>query len=133
MGVRQCAEEEKPMQAYDDRLIRVQADWNGWLHAEVRVRDLQDVRWLQPIRAPHAIVHADISCSNIVTGMVPHDCERTRRPHRLLVCILKKHVIPAIYAELARRADMPRTLPADVPGALQRPAPSDGSGARTGA
>jgi len=126
------------MQPCDEVLIRVHADWNGWLHAEVRVGDLQDVRWLQPHCGHHAIVHADISCASIVTGMLPHDCEPTSVPHRLLVCILKKHVIPSVYAELARRADAPRALPANVPGGPRLPTLADivrpdASGPGTGA
>jgi hypothetical protein len=99
------------MQAYDDILIRVHAEWNGWRNAEVRVSDLHEVYWFQPDGAPRALVHGYISCSNIVTGDVPHDCNRRSTAHRLLVCILKRHAIPAVYADLARRADAERTLP----------------------
>jgi len=107
------------MQASDAVVIRVHSEWNGWFNAEVRVGDLQDVRWVQPNRAPHPIMHAYVSCSHIVTGALPHACERASAPHRLLVCILKKHLIPTVYAELARRADEPRTPPAGVPGESQ--------------
>jgi len=120
------------MQAYDDVRIRVHGEWNGWVHAEVHVGDLQDVRWFQPDRAPHAIVHAHVSCSNIVTGILPHDCERNSVPHRLFVCILKKHVIPTVYAELARRADEQRTPPTSVPGGSHVSALSHTIGYRTG-
>jgi hypothetical protein len=93
------------MPVHDDKLIRVQSEWDGWRNAEVRFGDLRSVHWLQPTRAPHALVHGYISCSNIVTGDIPHDCDRMSAPHRLLVCILKRHTIPVVYAELARRAD----------------------------
>jgi hypothetical protein len=120
------------MNAYDAAVIRVHSEWNGWLNAEVRVSDLEDVRWFQPNRAPHPIMHAHVSCSNIVTGTFPHACERTSAPHRLLVCILKKHVIPTVYAELARRADEPGTPPACVPAGSKLLALSHTIGHRTG-
>jgi hypothetical protein len=113
-------------------VIRVHSEWNGWFNAEVRVGDLEDVRWFQPNRAPHPIMHAYVSCSNIVTGALPHACERTSPPHRLLVCILKKHVIPTVYAELACCADEPRTPPASAPAASQLPALSHTIGHRAG-
>lgn len=97
------------MRAYDDMLIRVHAQWNGWRNAEVRVGDLHEVYWFQPGGAPQAIVHGYISCSNIVSGDIPHDCKRRSPAHRLLVCILKRHAIPGVYAELARRADETRS------------------------
>jgi hypothetical protein len=98
------------MRASDDFLIRVQADWNGWRNAEVRINDLSDVHWLQPHGAPHPLVHGYIACSTIATGDIPHGCDRRTAPHRLLVCILKRHTIATVYAELTRRADEGRTL-----------------------
>lgn len=103
------------MRPYDDLLIRVHPEWNGWRNAEVRLGDLREVHWFQPDRAPQAIVHGYISCSNVETE-VPHDCDRRSAPHRLLVCVLKKHAIPTVYAELARRADEQRTWPSDAYG-----------------
>lgn len=94
------------MQAHDEVVICVQSEWNGWRTAEVRLRDLHSVHWLQPRHAPQPLVHGYISCTNIVTGDVPHDCDRTSAPHRLLVCVLKRHTIPTAHAELARRADV---------------------------
>jgi hypothetical protein len=99
------------MQAHDDVVIRVQSEWNGWRTAEVRLRDLQNVHWLQPNLAPQPLLHGYISCTNVMIGEVPHDCDRTSAPHRLLVCVLKSHTIPTVYADLARRADERRTLP----------------------
>ena len=99
------------MPGHDDMLIRVQSSWDGWRNAEVRFGDLRDVHWFQPPRAPHALVHGYVFCSHIATGDIPHDCDRRSAPHWLLVCILKSHTIPALYAELARRADDQRTLP----------------------
>ena len=85
----------------DDFLICVNADWKGWRSAYVRLADLQDLHWRQPIGAPHAMVHGYVSCTDIVTGELPHDCETF--PHRVLVCVLKSHTVPAVYAELVRR------------------------------
>jgi hypothetical protein len=102
------------MQAHDGMLIRVQSEWNGWRTAEVRLQDLQIVHWFQPSQAPHSLLHGYISCTNLVSGDIPHDCDRASAPHRLLVCILKRHAIPSVYAELARRADDQRTLPSSA-------------------
>jgi hypothetical protein len=98
------------MGASDGMVIRVQSAWNGWRNAEVRLGDLRDVHWFQPTRAPRALVHGYIVCSNIMLGDIPHDCDRRSAPHRLLVCILKSHTIATVYAELVRRADERRTL-----------------------
>jgi hypothetical protein len=98
------------MRTSDELSIRVQSEWNGWRTAEVRLGDVQDVHWFQPARAPHALVHGYILCSNIVIGEIPHDCDRRTAPHRLLVCILKSHTIASAYTDLARRADEQRTL-----------------------
>jgi hypothetical protein len=92
------------MEARDEALIRVHAEWDGWRSAEVRMRDLHDVHWLRPNGAPRRFVHAFISCTDIVSGDIAHRCEAASAPHRLLVCVLKRHAIPDAYAELARRA-----------------------------
>jgi len=86
-------------------LIQVQHEWNGWRAADVRFGDLQNVHWLQPAGAPHPLVHAYISCASVVHGDIPHACDRESTPHRLRVCVLKRHAIATTYAELARRAD----------------------------
>jgi hypothetical protein len=41
----------------------------------------------------------------VADGALPHHCERTTAPHQLRVCVVKRHTIPAAYAELARRAN----------------------------
>ena len=89
----------------DDGLIRVQAGWDRWANADVRVSDLRDVHWFHPAGAPQALVHGHIACSSVVAGEIPHRCDPGSAPHRLLVCVLKRHTMPAVYAELARRAD----------------------------
>jgi hypothetical protein len=89
----------------DDVLIRVQAGWDCWANADVRVSDLRDLHWFHPIGAPQALVHGHISCSSLMAGEIPHQCDPGSVPHRLRVCILKRHNMPTVYAELARRAD----------------------------
>jgi hypothetical protein len=96
------------MRAEDEILIRVQRDWNGWRTGEVRLGDIQNVHWFQPSRAPRPLVHGYISCASIVRGDIPHDCHRSEAPHRLLVCVLKRHTVPSAYVELMRRADEER-------------------------
>lgn len=97
----------------DAALIRVHSHWDDWRNADVRLGDLRDFHWLQPTRAPHSLVHAYVSCLDIVAGDIPHECDRRSAPHRLLVCILKRHTIPIVYAELSRRADERQAVPAD--------------------
>ena len=99
------------MGARDGILICVQRDWDGWQTAEVRLADLENIHWLQPPRAPQPLVHGYVFCTNIVSGDIPHDCERTPGPHRLLVCALKRHVAPNVHAEIAQRADGHRNVP----------------------
>src|SRR6266705_3219755 len=107
------------MPAHDELLIRVQSEWNGWRSAEIRSRDLQSVHWFQPDEAPHPLLHAYVSCTNLVSGDIPHDCDRTPPPHRLLVCVLKRHTIPSTYAEIVRRVDQEGTFTASA--RLQNP------------
>ena len=101
------------MAEYDEMLIRVQAAWNDWRAAEVRLGDLCDVHWRHPSDAPHALVHGYISCSRIVTGDLPHWCDEASAPHRLRVCVLKRHTLPVAYAELLRRAGAQRASVAE--------------------
>ena len=96
------------MQPMNDILIPVQREWNGWKSTEVRLGDLQDVHWLQPNGTSHPFVHAYVRCTPTTSAAFPHGCSRA--PHRLLVCILKRHTIPTVYAELARRADAQRMV-----------------------
>jgi hypothetical protein len=88
-----------------EALICVQGAWNGWRTAEVRLRDLEHVHWLQPSRAPRQLVHGYISCLNVISGDIPHECDGTSGPHRLLVCVIKHHNTAGTYAEVARRAN----------------------------
>jgi hypothetical protein len=92
------------MPVNDDSVICVQGEWDGWKTAEVRLRDLLDIHWRQPIRAPRLLVHGYIRCTDVITGEIPHACEHTDKPHRLLVCVIKRHSAPSAFEELARRA-----------------------------
>ena len=101
------------MPAHEDMLIRVLSEWKDWRYAEVRLRDLHGVHWLQPSQAPRPFLHGYTLCTNLVTGEIPHRCDRSGSPHRLLVCILKAHNLPTVFAELgaSRRASDPATPP----------------------
>jgi hypothetical protein len=90
-------------------LVSVQLEWDGWQKALVRLGDLQNIHWRQPPRAPKPLLHGYISCANIVAGAIPHDCDASAAPHTMLVCILKRHSTPAVYAEVAGRADNQRS------------------------
>jgi len=89
-----------------DTVVCVQGRWDDWKTAEVRLRNLQDVHWSQPSGAPRSLVHGYILCSDIIAGEVAHACAGGGAlPHRLRVCVLKRHSAPTVYAEIARRAD----------------------------
>jgi hypothetical protein len=77
----------------------------------VRLADLEHVHWLQPERAPRQLLHGYISCVNVVSGDIPHECAGTPGPHRLLVCVIKHHNTAGTYAEIARRADDALPMP----------------------
>src|SRR5688572_8373102 len=96
---RPCTERTNPP------LIRVHCEWDGWQTVIVRFNNLRDLHWFQPIRAPHPLVHAHVSCTDLVRGIIPHDCGFSVAPQLLCVCVLKRHTIPTVYEELARRAD----------------------------
>jgi hypothetical protein len=93
------------MQRENDTLVRVHREWDGWRSAEVRIGDLEDVHWFQPSGAPHTLVHAFVPCRAATNGDIPHECDRSSAPHRLLVCVLKRHTVPTVYAGLARMAN----------------------------
>ena len=98
------------MGAYDDISIWLHADWKHCHSATTRFADLHDVHWHQPPGAPHSMVHGYVACTDIATGDIPHECDRTTAPHRVHVCVLKRHTIPWAYAELARLADRRKRL-----------------------
>jgi len=89
----------------DEMLVTVQREWNGWRTAFVRVGDLQEIHWFQPTGAPRSLIHAYVNCADLIDGEIPHDCESTPRPHRLLVCVLKSHTTVSAYTEIARSAN----------------------------
>ena len=94
-------------------MIRVHRAWNGWRSAEVRLSDLHDVHWRQPPGAPHPLIHAYVSCDQIVGGAIPHECSYPSPvPHEMLVCVLKHHTLCAPYADLVRSANAHVGVPA---------------------
>jgi hypothetical protein len=50
-----------------------------------------------------------VRCTDIVSGDIPHDCDERTLPHRLLVCVLKRHALPTAYMDLAGQADAQRS------------------------
>jgi hypothetical protein len=92
----------------NDEIIRVYRSWDGWQNAEVRIRDIRRVHWRQPDRAPHHLLHGFVSCADFISGQIPHECDAASAPHDLLVCVLKRHVVPSTYEELVRTADAGR-------------------------
>jgi hypothetical protein len=85
-------------------LVPVQRTWNDWHTAMVRLDDLDNVHWCWPTGAPRALIHAYVACSRLACGELPHDCEPTSTPHRLLVCLLKSHVSRHVFEYLSQRA-----------------------------
>jgi hypothetical protein len=92
------------MTAHTDFPISITPAWNDWRSANARLGALTDVHWHQPDGAPHVLIHAYVSCADLVNGGVPHRCDAASAPHRLRVCVLKRHNMSAAYAELERRA-----------------------------
>lgn len=103
-SLKECGWNRGRPEAADPALVVVQAEWDGWRTALVLLADLEDVQWLQPSGAPHPVIHAYVSCTNLRSGDLQHECDRTSAPHQLLVCVLKSHVTPSVFEELARRA-----------------------------
>ena len=99
--------------------VSVNAKWNDWRFGNARLSALQDVHWHQPAGAPQPLVHAYVSCADLVVGTLPHACDRSSAPHRIRVCVLKSHNMPDAHAELARQADGSRLAP--VPMAPEGP------------
>jgi hypothetical protein len=91
--------------AWPDVEVVVQTAWNGWRTAMVRLAALENIHWRQPAGACRPLVHALVQCTEIVSGHLEHICDSTTRPHPLLVCVLKSHTLPSIFALLARAAD----------------------------
>jgi hypothetical protein len=89
----------------DELIVRVHREWDGWRSAQVRFGDLHEVHWFQPAGAPHSLIHAFVSCADLLMGDLAHDCDSRSAPHRLLVCILKRHTTADTYAMLTRCAD----------------------------
>ncbi|MBS1818421.1 MAG: hypothetical protein JSU08_10855 [Acidobacteria bacterium] len=85
-------------------LVVVQREWNGWRKALVPLYALEDVHWHQPAGAPRPLVHGYVSSESLLSGDVPHDWAEGGEP-RLLVCVLRRHTVPSLFDELARRAD----------------------------
>ena len=84
-------------------MIRVQSDWNASQSAEIRIDDLENIHWSRPRGAPQSLLHGYVSCASLVRGGIPHECQPFDAPHRLLVCVLRRHVVPSVYLELVRR------------------------------
>jgi len=87
----------------DEMLVPVRCAWNAWQTAEVCLADLQNIHWYQPPGAPRPLVHAYVECTK-TQGQIAHDCRTTPAPHRLLVCVLKRHAAAPAYLELVRLA-----------------------------
>jgi hypothetical protein len=88
----------------DRAIVPVYSAWNGWQPAHVRVVDLEDIHWAQPSGARLPLLHGSVRCDRLHSGRLPHCCEETTAPHRLLVCLLKSHTQAAVFAELSKRA-----------------------------
>jgi hypothetical protein len=99
------------MHAQVEKLVVVQREWDGWHTSLVRLSDLENVHWFQPNHAPRPLIHAEVACTNLREGDIPHNCELTPPPHRLTVCVLKRHTSEAIYAHLAAKADQHGAVP----------------------
>jgi hypothetical protein len=102
------------MSGSSEVLVQVRCAWNAWRTAEVRVADLRDIHWLQPAGAPRPLLHAYVDCNKLVSGQISHDCGGTSRPHKLLICVLKRSAVPQTYGELSQIADHQPRVRSDV-------------------
>jgi hypothetical protein len=93
------------MEIDEGMLIRVHGSWKGWRNAEVKLGNIRGVHWSQPDQAPNQLLYGFISCTDIVSGEIPHECDHGSAPHDLLVCVLKRHVVSSAYATLVRSAE----------------------------
>jgi hypothetical protein len=91
------------MKPQNDSAISVNVEWNDWRSAQARLDDLRNVHLHHPKGAPHPLLHAYVSCSEIKGGDLAHTCDASSAPHDIRVCVLKSHNTPASYAELASR------------------------------
>jgi hypothetical protein len=66
--------------------------------------DLEDIHWFQPKGALRPLIHAYVRCTTLLSGDIPHDCPSTATPHRLHVCILKRHTADSVFELLSRLA-----------------------------
>jgi len=85
-------------------LVVVQRDWSGWRKAMTPMAALENVHWHQPVGAPRPLIHAYVSCRDLTSGDVPHDCV-DQAAHRLLVCVLRQHTAPSVFCALVERAN----------------------------
>ena len=88
---------------HNDQFVVIRAEWNGWRTAHVRVVDLEDIHWWRPVGAPRPLIHAFVSCRAAVAAGLSHCCD-AKAAHRVQICILKCHVVPCMFQELAARA-----------------------------
>jgi hypothetical protein len=84
--------------------VVVQRDWSGWRKAMAPMTALESVHWRQPAGAPRPLIHAYVSCRDLISGDVPHECGE-QAAHRLLVCILRQHTAPSVFQALVERAN----------------------------
>ncbi len=93
-----------------ETLVVVQRDWNGWRKAMTPLSMLEDIHWHQPKGAPRPLIHAFVQCDAFVSGNLPHECHEAAGPHRLLVCVLKSHTAPTVFAGLVDRANRAKSM-----------------------
>jgi hypothetical protein len=93
------------MQDLEHEIIRVQREWDDWKTVEVRAGDVHDVHWQQRGGAPRPILHGYISPASIIDGTLASSDELAQAASPLLVCILKQHTAPLVYAALIARVN----------------------------
>jgi hypothetical protein len=98
------AADTRPLATDPHTLVVVQPEWNGWRTAVARMIDLEEVHWFQPKGALCPLIHAYVSCTTLLSGGIPHECPSTASPHRLHVCILKRHTSACVFELLSRLA-----------------------------
>jgi hypothetical protein len=91
-------------ESFNTPVVVVQLDWRDWRRAFVPLAAIDGVHWRRVAGAPRPILHGYVPCSSVIAGTLQHTCTAADAPHRLHVCILKRHTVPSLYEAMCRRA-----------------------------
>ncbi len=90
-------------------VVRVRRQWNDYRLAAYPLSEVEGLHWSDisggiQATAPRSFVHGYVWCDRMIAGELAHSCAHGRGPHRIKVCITKKHnetVFPLVLETLA--------------------------------